>query len=165
MANDDSPVGYQRPPVRWRFQKGQSGNPRGRPKKVPDFLEDAATILGAPVTGHANGKQITLPMVRAVLRSLCRNALKGNNAALRRVMDLMLTLKPKAGDPAGQNANAGLDAKRKLAKMAGLGPDSIDEGPKEPDPKMEEFKKQADALAKEERKRRIREAKRRRQTR
>ena len=32
MTSDDSRVGYKRPPVHSRFQKGQSGNPRGRPK-------------------------------------------------------------------------------------------------------------------------------------
>ena len=30
---DGEPVGYGRPPVATRFQKGQSGNPRGRPPK------------------------------------------------------------------------------------------------------------------------------------
>lgn len=34
MSDDDKPyeVGYRKPPKHGRFQKGQSGNPRGRPK-------------------------------------------------------------------------------------------------------------------------------------
>ena len=102
MPSDDSPVGYKRPPVHSRFQKGQSGNPRGRPKKVPDFMEDAAEILGGTVTGQAKGKSITLPTVQAMFRTLCRQALKGDNRALRRVIDLMLTLEPVARDKAKQ---------------------------------------------------------------
>jgi Family of unknown function (DUF5681) len=100
MTSDDSPVGYRRPPVHSRFQKGQSGNPRGRPKKVPDFMEDAAEIFGGAVTGQAKGKPITLPMVQAMFRTLCRQALKGDNRALRGVIEQMLTLEPVARDKA-----------------------------------------------------------------
>jgi len=96
MTSDDSPVGYKRPPVHSRFKKGQSGNPRGRPNKVPDFMVDAAEILGGTVTGQANGRAITLPTVQAVFRRLCRNALKGDNGALRGIMELTLTLVPVA---------------------------------------------------------------------
>ena len=132
---------------------------------MADFFEDAAAILNAPVTGHAKGKEITLPMMQAMFRRLCRKALKGDNAALRRVIDLMVTLEPEARQQAEQNAKAGGEAKRKLAKMAGLDGDVIGDGPKEPDPKFEAYKKQADTLAKEERKRLYSEAKHRQQMR
>jgi hypothetical protein len=100
MTSNDSPVGYKRPPVHSRFQQGQSGNPRGRRKKVPDFMDDAVEIFGGTVTGQAKGKPITLPMVQAMFRTLCRQALKGDNQALRRVIELMLTLEPVAQDKA-----------------------------------------------------------------
>jgi len=165
MANEDRPVGYKQPRVQYRFQKRQSGKPNGRPKKKRVFLDDAAEIFGTPVTGHTNGKPVTMSTTKAVLRRLCRDALKANNAALRQVFDLMLTLKPKAGDQDEQNNKANFEARRKLMHMAGLDPDAIDDRPKAPNPKMEKLKKQADAMAKEEKKRLIREAKRRQQTR
>jgi hypothetical protein len=52
---------------------------------VPGFLEDAATILSAPVTGHANGKKIILPAAQAMFRRMCQKALQGDNGALRRL--------------------------------------------------------------------------------
>jgi hypothetical protein len=165
MAKNDNRVRYKRPPAHSQFKKGQSGNPSGRPKKRPDFPEDAIAILGAPVTGHANGKEITLPAAQAMFRRLCQKALKGDNAALRWVFDLILTLEPDAQRQAGQNAVEVPDARRKLAKMAGIDLDAPDDGPEEPDPRMEEFEKQADALAREERKRRIRETKKRQHSR
>ena len=160
MANDDSPVGYKCPPVQSRFQKGQSGNPRGRPKKVPDFMEDAAEILGGTVTGQAKGKSITLPIVQAMFRTLCRQALKGDNQALRRIIELMLTLEPAVQDKAKEEETAKRDATRKFYRMVGLDPDKIDDSPKEPDPKWEELNKRADALVKKERQRLMREARR-----
>ena len=165
MANNDSPVGYKRPQVQYRFQKDQSGNPSGRPRKQTDFLDDAAMILSEPVTGQANGKRITVPAAQAMFRRMCRNALKGDNAALRRVIELMLTLEPAARQQADQKAKSGDDVKRKLMQMAGLDPDAIDDRPKAPDPKMKRQKKQANAMAKAERKRLNREAKRQQQKR
>jgi hypothetical protein len=165
MAHDDSPIGYKQPPVHSRFQKGQSGNPRGRPKKVRDFLEDAADILSAPVTGHTNGKEITLPAMQAMFRSLCRKALKGDNAALRRVVDLMLTLEPEAQQVAEQNAKAGGEARRKFAMLAGIDPDAPYEKPGAPSPEYLEMKKKAAEMAKVERKRLVREAEDRQQRR
>jgi hypothetical protein len=130
MMSDDSPVGYKRPPVHGRFRKVQSGNPRGRPEKVPDFMEDAAEILGGTVTGQAKGKPITLPTVQAVFRTFCRRALKGDNQALRVVIDLMLTLEPEAQDKAekAKEQDARLqETSRKFYLLAGGNPDKIEE--------------------------------------
>ena len=160
MANDDSPIGYKNPPVQSRFQKGQSGNPRGRPKKVPDFMEDAAEILGGTVTGQAKGKSITLPITQAMFRAICRQALKGDNQALRRIIELMLTLEPAARDKAKEDDTAKREAARKFNRLAGVDSYKIDDPPKEPDPKWEELRKRVDALVNEERQRLIREARR-----
>jgi Family of unknown function (DUF5681) len=137
MPSDDSPVGYKMPPVHSRFQKGQSGNPRGRPKKVPDFMEDAALILGGTVTGQAKGKFITLPTVQAIFRTLCRRALKGDNQALRRIIDLMLTLEPAARDEAREaeeKDEAMREVQREFFRSIGLDPHEFDDAQKEPDP-------------------------------
>jgi len=52
------------------------------------------------VTGQAKGKSVTLPVLQVVFRNLCRQALKGDNRALRRVIELMVTLEPAARDKA-----------------------------------------------------------------
>ena len=150
MTSDDSPVGYKRPPVHSRFQKGQSGNPRGRPKKVPDFMEDAAEILGGTVTGQAKGRSITLPTVQAVFRRLCRDALKGDNGALRRVIELMLTLEPVARDKAKETKEKDAATPRDRTEVR-----PVDAGPtatkpsrpgKRPEPERKERKKRLDAM-------------------
>jgi Family of unknown function (DUF5681) len=129
MTSDDSAVGYGRPPVHSRFKKGQSGNPRGRPTKVPDFMEDAAEILGGTVTGQAKGKSITLPAVQAMFRTLCRQALKGDSGALRGVIEQMLTLGPMARGKAKEKdaRDAGLrEVARKFDRLMRGDRDKID---------------------------------------
>jgi hypothetical protein len=156
MPSDNGPVGYKRPPVHSRFQKGQSGNPRGRPKKLPDFMEDAAEIVGGTVTGQAKGKSITLPMVRAVFRRLCRDALKGDNPALQRIIDLMLTLEPVARDKAQEaeaKEKANREIKRKFFLSLGLDPDLVEEARRKPDTEED---KRHEARVREEHQRLIR---------
>jgi hypothetical protein len=160
MAKDDSPVGYKNPPGHGRFQKGQSGNPHGRPKKVPDFMEDAAEILGGTVTGQAKGKSITLSITQAMFRRQCRQALEGDNQALRRLIDLMLTLEPAARDKANEKTTTDQDLVRKFNRLTGIDSIKIDDIPKEPDSKRKEREKRVDAIVKKERQRLIREARR-----
>ena len=130
---------------------------------MPDFMEDAAEVFGGAVTGQAKGKSITLPMVQAMFRTLCREALKGDNGALRRVVELMLTLEPAAQNKAkekGAKDAALREAARKYDRLMGADPDKIEEAGKQPNPKRDELDKRLEAMVREERRRLMREARR-----
>lgn len=80
-------VGYGKPPAETRFRKGQSGNPRGRPKKTkPQTLRlaDAPMLNGMddefyrPVRIRENGEVTELPAARALMRSIMQKAMTGN---------------------------------------------------------------------------------------
>jgi hypothetical protein len=89
---------------------------------------EPAPVPGA-VTGQAKGKPITLPMVQAMFRTLCRHALKGDNQALRRVIELMLTLEPVARDKAREKEEKDArlrEAAREYARLVRAGRDNID---------------------------------------
>tara|TARA_R110001592_G_scaffold10110_1_gene52732 strand:- start:5400 stop:5930 length:531 start_codon:yes stop_codon:yes gene_type:complete len=86
-ANDDKPsnkkVGYKRPPEHTQFKPGQSGNPRGRPKKSSDE--------GTHPMDKALAKKVRMPdgTSRSKQDILCEvmtnDAIKGNAAAQRLV--------------------------------------------------------------------------------
>jgi hypothetical protein len=74
-------VGYGKPPVASRFQKGRSGNPRGRPKSSKGLeakLSDQLNTLIAVI----DGEQIVLTKKEALVRALIKRALAGDVRAI-----------------------------------------------------------------------------------
>ena len=59
-ADGDYEVGYKRPPAHSQFRKGQSGNPKGRPKGAKSFRTLAREALNEPVRVTENGRVRTL---------------------------------------------------------------------------------------------------------
>jgi hypothetical protein len=90
LREHDYEVGYRNPPKSTRFQKGQSGNPLGRPRKpkaekfkladapADMYIEEEASRL---VTVRERGKTYKIPAIQAVRRSQVSQALGGNRIA------------------------------------------------------------------------------------
>lgn len=77
-------VGYRKPPKKSQFQKGKSGNPRGRPKRensfktlqriIADELLEVVTIL-------VNGKPCKMMRIQAVMRAQFNAAVTAKSGA------------------------------------------------------------------------------------
>lgn len=75
-------VGYKRPPASTWFPKGQSGNPRGRPRgKYRDIPYDS--VLGQMVTIRENGRERRVTAAEAFLLQLTQKGLAGDSTAAR----------------------------------------------------------------------------------
>ncbi len=57
MNERDYTVGYGKPPVQTRFQKGRSGNPKGRPRKSKNSATIVKAILEEEVSVTKNGER------------------------------------------------------------------------------------------------------------
>jgi hypothetical protein len=86
MSNYD--VGYGKPPKQGQFQKGRSGNPQGRPRGTKNFKTDLHEELAEPVQVRENGALKTVSSQRAVVIRLREKALKGDQRALNKLIDL-----------------------------------------------------------------------------
>jgi hypothetical protein len=76
--NDDDEVGYRKPPKRRRFQKGRSGNPRGRARGSQNFAKLFATALDRRVVLTVNGERMKMGMRDALAAQLVNSAVVGS---------------------------------------------------------------------------------------
>ena len=81
-------VGYGRPPKHTRFEKGKSGNPKGRPKGSNNFSTDVMNVLKAPVKTREGGRIGNLSTQMAGLMRIREKALAGDGKALDQMMQL-----------------------------------------------------------------------------
>jgi hypothetical protein len=83
----DSSVGYKKPPVHTQFQKGQSGNLKGRPKGSKSFNSILEKMLRKRVSITENGQQRQVEMIEAMALRLVQKAVGGDIKALQYLMN------------------------------------------------------------------------------
>ena len=99
MNPDDEGVGYRRPPKHSRFQKGQSGNPKGRPKGSRNFSTDLDRELRARVRIREDGKERSLSKQEAVVKSMVAKAANGDPRALSLLIKAVERLENEPAPP------------------------------------------------------------------
>jgi len=81
-------VGYRKPPRRTQFQKGQSGNPKGRPRRSKNVATLAREALYAQVEVTENGRRRRVSKLEVGFKQLANRIAKGDLVAIR----LLLTI-------------------------------------------------------------------------
>ncbi|MBB4361518.1 hypothetical protein GGD65_002540 [Bradyrhizobium sp. CIR18] len=82
-------VGYGKPPKERRFKPGQSGNPRGRPKKCLSLVELFARELKRERTIVEDGQRLRIQTDEVLVKRVVDLAVKGNEKVLRMTMKLI----------------------------------------------------------------------------
>ena len=81
MANDmkgDYAVGRGKPPRHSRFKKGQSGNPKGRPRGSENHYSILMKVLNERVVATVKGRRRTITKLQAVLMQTVNQAASGD---------------------------------------------------------------------------------------
>ena len=86
--NRDDAVGYGKPPKSGQFRKGQSGNPKGRPKGSLDYKTYVKQMLATRVTINEGGCRKRVSSLQATLMRLAEKSLNGDMKAIEKVLSL-----------------------------------------------------------------------------
>ena len=109
MSNDETPgddeVGYGKPPKNTRFQKGISGNPRGRPKKSLDFDHGLIRESESYVPINENGRRKRVSKHEVAIKQLMKLAMTGSIQALRLYLGVHRQAHEKVALVAGPRPN------------------------------------------------------------
>jgi hypothetical protein len=82
-TQDGYEVGYGKPPKKRQFQKGVSGNPKGRPKKCRNFDEGLIRESKSFMTISENGRRKRISKHEVIIKQLIKLAMTGSTQALR----------------------------------------------------------------------------------
>lgn len=91
-----SRVGYRNPPEHTQFKKGQSGNPKGRPKGTLNMATVLARTLREKVVINENGKRKVVTKLEAAVKQLVNKSASGDLRALQQLGALVTSAEERA---------------------------------------------------------------------
>jgi Family of unknown function (DUF5681) len=97
-------VGKWRPPIETRFKRGQSGNPKGRPRGRRNMQTIIEGALDEPVSVQLAGKLRTVPVREAIVHAHAAKAAQGDVRSAGFVFNLLLKTGAFVGPEVEQEA-------------------------------------------------------------
>lgn len=115
MSDDDEKTGYGRPPKHSRFEKGKSGNPKGRPKGGKNFSTVMQDELNEKVTVNIGNARQRLTKLQVVIKRQSAKAMQGDPKAAAIILAQALRLD---ADKADETPALGPDVDELILKYA-----------------------------------------------
>jgi hypothetical protein len=94
----DYVVGYSKPPVHTRFQKGRSGNPKGRPRGKKNMSTLLSAALDAAIIVVENGRRKKISKREAIITQLVNKSASADLKATQIVLAMLQDVEARADD-------------------------------------------------------------------
>ena len=93
----DYAVGYGKPPRHSGFQKGRSGNPKGRPKGSKNFATLLTEALDEKVQVTEDGKRRRIAKRELVIKQLVNKSAAADLRAIKQLTDIVQGIEGRTG--------------------------------------------------------------------
>jgi len=104
MVDENQPeyaVGFGKPPRHTRFCKGQSGNPKGRPRGAKNLATLMEKVLKEPVVISENGKRRRITKREALIKQLVNKAIAGDPRSIKLLLAELREIDDRLGTDDG----------------------------------------------------------------
>jgi hypothetical protein len=81
-------VGYGQPPMGTRFRKGQSGNPKGRPRGTKNLKTLLDQALKEKITVNENGRRKTISKAQAGMKQIANQVASGDTKVTLKILEM-----------------------------------------------------------------------------
>jgi hypothetical protein len=88
MNCNDRGVGYCRPPLKHRFQKGNTQHLKRKKRQFPDVTSILLDVLATPELVKRKGRRVYQPRMQTIVENLLAAAVKGDVAAAQHLIYL-----------------------------------------------------------------------------
>ncbi len=85
----DYNVGYGKPPAHTRFKKGESGNPKGKPKGAKNLATLLDKTINERVLVTENGRRRSISKLEAAVKQLVNKAAGGDHRSIQQLLGLV----------------------------------------------------------------------------
>ena len=128
MTKSPYPVGYGLPPRHTRFQKGQSGNPGGRPGPKKLLKHDFDAALSAALNGNEEALRQSKParLIESLARRVVLHALDGPPSAQRLVLSILREDGDAAAEGSKERSAATVSEEERTRQLLGDRYDAFD---------------------------------------
>ena len=91
-------AGYGKPPANTRFKRGQSGNPKGRPKGSRGFVSIFNRTLKERLTINEGGRRKVINKLEGIFKQLVNRAVSGDTNSFTTDNAMLQLLEQQAND-------------------------------------------------------------------
>jgi hypothetical protein len=107
----DYEVGYRKPPLHSRFERGQSGNPRGRPSGAKNLATLLTEALNETVVIAEDGGRRKISKRQAIIKQLVNRSAKGDWRAIKLLLDILQDIESRTEPPTEESSFSIADEK------------------------------------------------------